>query len=162
MATCTADDPVMIEDDKEEDKWSHSGPQNMEEARAYQDQLNKVLEDFSALLEEDRKDALHVMVQSWKWIMSRAWSVMAQANVNVVMKSIADPACITLKQTLNPGGVEVVDPPEDVPTRNEIMRCLPDKKHKQEVQECIMGVFDNLFLHEFGSSQHVIAGQNHG
>ena len=116
----------------------------MEEVRVYQDQLNKVLEDFSALLEEDRTDALCVTIQSWKWIMSRAWSVMAQANIDIVMKSIMDPACITLKKTLNLSGVEVVDPPEDVPTGEEFMRYLPDKRHKQEVCKCIMGVFDNL------------------
>ena len=31
------------------------GPQNMEEARAYQDNLNKVLEEFLALLEGDQQ-----------------------------------------------------------------------------------------------------------
>ena len=85
----------------------------MEEARAYQNNLNKVLEEFLALLEEDQKNALCVMIQSWKRIMSRAWSIMVQADVDMVLKSIADPACIILKQTLNPGGIESVDPPED-------------------------------------------------
>ena len=46
---------------------------------------------------------------------------MAQADIDVVLKSIADPACITLKQTLHPGGVEVVDPPEDILTGHKFM-----------------------------------------
>ena len=69
---------------------------------------------------------------------------MAQADVDVVLKSIANPACITLKKTLNPGGVEAVDPPEDILTGDNFMQRLPNKKRKQEVWECIMGLFDNL------------------
>ena len=49
----TPKDLVVIKDDNEDDEWSRGGPQNMEEARAYQDNLNKVLGEFSALLEED-------------------------------------------------------------------------------------------------------------
>ena len=69
---------------------------------------------------------------------------MAQVDVDVVMKFIADSTCVTLKQCLSPGGIEGVDPPEHVLTGEEFLRRLPDKKCKQEVKECIMGVFDNL------------------
>ena len=60
------------------------------------------------------------------------------------MKLIAHPTCIRLKQYLNPGGGEAVDPPGDVPTGEEFLKKFLDRKHKEEVWECIMGVFDNL------------------
>ena len=127
------EDIILVEDDDDDDdQLGSSGPQNMDEAQAYQDRLNKTLEDFAELLNEDRKDVLKVTIQSWKHLISRHWSIMAQADVDMVMKSIADPTCIMLKQCLSPGGVEAVDLPEDVPTE-EFLRRLPDRKCKQKV-----------------------------
>ena len=44
------EDPVVINDD---DDWPDTGPQNPEEARAYQDRINKIFNDFTLLLKGD-------------------------------------------------------------------------------------------------------------
>ena len=51
---------VPDDDDNDDDKLGTTGPQNLDEARAYKDCLNKTLEDFAGLLNEDRKDALKI------------------------------------------------------------------------------------------------------
>ena len=66
------EDVVVVPDDDndDDDQFGSTGPQNLDEARAYQDRLNKTLDDFAELLNKDRKDTLKVTVQVWKCLMS--------------------------------------------------------------------------------------------
>ena len=69
---------------------------------------------------------------------------MAEANVDVVLKSIHDPSCVYLHQHLTTEGVDVMELATDVPEGWTFLRQLPKKVQKTEVWELIMTCFDHL------------------
>ena len=69
---------------------------------------------------------------------------MAEADVDVVLKSIHDPSCVYLHQHLTTEGVNVVEPATDIPEGWTFLRQLPKKAWKMEVWELIMMCFDHL------------------
>ena len=69
---------------------------------------------------------------------------MAEADVEVVMKSIHDPSCIYLCQHLTTAGVNVTEPATEVPEGWTFLRQLPEKVQKMEVWELIVMCFDHL------------------
>ena len=69
---------------------------------------------------------------------------MAEADVDVVLKSIHDPSCVYLHQHLTTEGVDMVELATDVPEGWTFLRQLPEKVQKMEVQELIMSCFDHL------------------
>ena len=69
---------------------------------------------------------------------------MAEADVQVVMRSIHDPSCIYLHQHLTTEGVDVMEPVMEIPEGWTFIRQLPKKVQKTEVQELIVMCFDHL------------------
>ena len=69
---------------------------------------------------------------------------MAEANVDVVLKSIHDPSCVYLHQHLTTEGVNVTEPVTEVPEGWTFLRQLPKKVWKTEVWELIMMCFNHL------------------
>ena len=69
---------------------------------------------------------------------------MAEADVDVVLKSIHNPSCVYLCQHLTTEGVDVVEPATDVPEGWTFLRQLPEKVWKMEVWELIMMCFNHL------------------
>ena len=69
---------------------------------------------------------------------------MAEADMEVVLKSIHDPSCVYLHQHLTTEGVDVTEPVTDVPEGWTFLRQLPEKVQKMEVQELIVTCFDHL------------------
>ena len=69
---------------------------------------------------------------------------MAEANVDVVLKSIHDPSCVYLCQYLTTECVDVVKPATDVPEGWTFLRQLPEKVQKTEVWELIVSCFNHL------------------
>ena len=69
---------------------------------------------------------------------------MAEANVDVVLKSIHDPSCVYLHQHLTTEGVDVLELATDVPEGWTFLRQLPKKVWKMEVWELIMTCFNHL------------------
>ena len=69
---------------------------------------------------------------------------MAEADVDVVLKSIHDPSCVCLCQHLTTKGVDVTEPATDVPEGWTFLRQLPEKVQKTEVQELIVTCFNHL------------------
>ena len=53
--------------------------------------------------------------------MAKQWEMMGDADVDVVIHTIRDPAAVYLQQHLMRGGVEVVEPPEEIPTGPEFI-----------------------------------------
>ena len=76
--------------------------------------------------------------------MVKHWQQMAEADVDVVLKSIHDPSCVYLHQHLTTEGVNVVEPVTDIPEGLTFLRQLPEKAWKTEVQELIVTCFDHL------------------
>ena len=69
---------------------------------------------------------------------------MAEADVDVVLKSVHDPSCVYLHQHLTTEGVDMAEPVTDVPEGWTFLRQLPEKVWKTEVWELIVLCFDHL------------------
>ena len=69
---------------------------------------------------------------------------MAEADVEVVIKSIHDPSCIYLCQHLTTEGVDMTEPVTEVPEGWTFLRQLPEKVWKTEVWELIVMCFSHL------------------
>ena len=137
--------PEVIEvPDDDPDDFPNSGPQNLVEAQSYRDKLNAIMNTFSDFLADDHKDALRLTITSLKKLMVKHWWQMAEANVEVVLKSIHDPSCVYLHQHLTTKGVNVMEPVTEVPEGWTFLRQLPEKVWKMEVQKLIVTCFDHL------------------
>ena len=86
---------IVIPDDPEDD-WPTARPQNLVEATEYVEKVNQAFEDLGELLHEDNKDALPLTIHRLKKIMEHHWEQMKNADVNTVISSIRDPACLHL------------------------------------------------------------------
>ena len=128
----------------DDDDFPSSGPQNPVEAQSYRDKLNAVMDTFSDLLADDCKDALRSTVTSLKKLMVKHWQQMAEADVDVVLKSINDPSCIYLCQHLTTKGIDMMELASEVPGGWTFLRQLPEKVWKMEVWELIMTCFNHL------------------
>ena len=69
---------------------------------------------------------------------------MAEADVDVVLRSIHNSSCVYLHQHLTTEGVDVVELATDVPEGWTFLRQLPEKVWKMEVWELIVLCFDHL------------------
>ena len=128
----------------DDDDFPDSGPQNPVEAQSYRDKLNAIMDTFSDLLVDDHKDALRSTVTSLKKLMVKHWWQMAEADVDVVLKSIHNPSCIYLHQHLTTKGIDVMELVTEVPEGWTFLRQLPKKVWKMEVWELIMMCFNHL------------------
>ena len=68
---------------------------------------------------------------------------MANTDAEIIIRSIYDPACINLHQHMSKGRVDVVILEDKPPTGREFIQKLPEKRHKQEELELIIGIFDH-------------------
>ena len=73
----------------------------------------------------------------------RQWEMMGDADVDVVLRTIKDPTAVYLWQHLTRGGVKVVDPPEEIPTRPEFIRQLPKRARWAEETAFISEIFEH-------------------
>ena len=128
----------------DDDDFPNSGPQNPVEAQSYRDKLDAIMDTFSDLLVDDHKDALRSTITSLKKLMVKHWWQMAEANVDVVLKSIHDPSCIYLHQHLTTKGIDVTELATKVPEGWTFLRQLPEKVWKMEVRELIVTCFNHL------------------
>ena len=95
---------IKVPDDND---FPDSGPQNPVEAQSYRDKLDAIMDTFSDLLVDNHKDALRSTVTSLKKLMVKHWWQMAEANMDVVLKSIHNPSCIYLCQHLTTKGIDM-------------------------------------------------------
>ena len=122
------DAPPMIDLlEEEEEEWPEAGAQNPEEAQQYMDRINNVFDHLSTLIHEDKKDALGLTIRNFKKLVVKQWETMGDVDIDVVLRTIKDPAAVYLHQHLTRGGVEVFDPPEEIPTSPEFIRQLPER-----------------------------------
>ena len=105
---------IKVPDDDPDD-FPDSGPQNPVEAQSYRDKLDAIMNTFSDLLADDHKDALRSTITSLKKLMVKHWQQMAEADMEVVLKSIHDPGCVYLCQHLTTEGVNMTEPVTEVP-----------------------------------------------
>ena len=68
---------------------------------------------------------------------------MGDVDINVVLCTIRDPATVYLCQHLTRGGVDVFDPPEDIPSGPEFIHQLPERTRRVEEMAFITSIFDH-------------------
>ena len=112
--------------DEEEEEWPDTGAQNPE-AQQYVDKINNIFDHLSELIHEDKKDTLGMTIQNFKKWIIKQWVTMGDADIDVVLCTIRDPATVYLQQYLTRGGVNVFDPPEDIPSGPEFIQQLPER-----------------------------------
>ena len=128
LQMASKDVPPMIDLlDEEEEEWPDAGAQNPEEAQQYVDKINNIFDHLSELIHEDKKDTLGTMIRNFKKWIVKQWAMMGDADINVVLHTIRDPATVYLQQHLTRGGVNVFDPPDDIPSGPEFIDQLPER-----------------------------------
>ena len=85
--------------------------------------------------------------------MGKQWKMMGDADVDVVLRTIKDPAAVYLHQHLTRGGVEVFDPPEEIPTGPEFLHQLPKRARRAEETAFISDIFN----HAAQAHEHLLA-----
>ena len=138
------DDPVIDLMEEEEEEWPEAGPQNPEEAERYTEKINNVFDHLSTLIHQDTKTALGQTIQNFKKIVVRQWETMGDTNVDVILRTIKDSTAVYLQQHLTGGGVEVVDPPEELPTGQEFIQQLPEWARWAKETVFIMDIFKHM------------------
>ena len=126
-------------EEEEEDDWPELGPVNLQEAKAYTDRINDVFDT----MHNDNKDALQKCIRTIKKLIAKDWHSMTNANPEVVIRSIHDPACIYLCQHITKDGIDIMVPDEEPPSGMDFIRKLPEKRWRQEELELIIGIFDS-------------------
>ena len=76
---------------------------------------------------------------------------MGDADVDVVLRSIKDPTALYLRQHLMARGIEVVDPPKELPSGQEFLRQLPERARWAEETAFIV----NIFSHAVQAHKHL-------
>ena len=143
------DDPVIDLMEEEEEEWPEVGAQNPEEAEWYTEKINNVFDNLLTLIHQDTKTALGQTIQNFKKIVVRQWETMGDADVDVILRTIKDPTVVYLQQHLTGRGVEVVDPPKELPTGQEFIRQLPEWARQAEETAFIMDIFKHAaWAHE--------------
>ena len=129
--------------DEEEEEWPDVGAQNPEEAQQYVDRISNIFDHLSELIHEDKKDALGTTIRNFKKWVVKQWAMMGDMDVDVVLHTIKNHATVYLQQHLTRGGVDVFDPPEDIPSGPEFIRQLPERIHQAEETAFITAIFDH-------------------
>ena len=93
--TDQAEDIVLVESD--EDDWPETGPQKPVEAKHYREQVDEIFGNLTSLLKDDQKDALRKTVKRFKKLAARHLAQMSDADVDIIMKTIRDLACLHLR-----------------------------------------------------------------
>ena len=138
------DDLVVDLVEEEEEEWPEAGVQNVEEAEHYQDKINNIFDHLSVLIHQDTKTALSQTIQNFKKVVTHQWESMGDADVDVVLRMIKDPTALYLRQHLTAGGIEVVDPPEELPSGQEFLRQLPEQARQVEETAFIVDIFSHV------------------
>ena len=143
--------PVIDLMEEEEEEWPEAGAHNPEQAEQYVGKVNNVFDHLSTLIHEDSKDVLVQTIRNFKKIVARQGEMMGDADIDVVLHTIKDPTAMYLHQHITRGGVEVVDPPEEIPTGPEFIQQLPERtRHAEET-----AFISDIFHHAAQAHEHL-------
>ena len=135
---------VDLVEEEEEEEWPEVGAQNVEEAEHYTDKINNIFDHLSVLIHEDVKTALSQTVQNFKKVVTKQWESMGDTDVDVILRMIKDPTALYIRQHLTAGGIEVVDPPNELPSGEEFLRQLPEWARWAEEMAFIVDIFSHV------------------
>ena len=109
--------PIIDLLEEEEEEWPEAGAQNPEEAEQYIDRINNIFDHLSTLIHEDKKDALGQTIRNFKKLVVKQWEMMGDADIDIVLRTIKDPAAVYLHQHLTRGGSQGLRSPRRDPNQ---------------------------------------------
>ena len=139
MASRSIHPKYNLEEEEEED--ISTGPINMCEAPDYAEKLGTIFDEFDTLVRVGDKDALIKMLQALKDHTANTWDQTGSAETKMVLASINEPSCDTLRETLVER-VITAEPEEDLPTGQEILQKVLTQT--PTVREHCISLFDDL------------------
>ena len=92
-------------------------------------------------------------IRNFKKLVVKQWETMGDVDIDIVLCTIKDPTAVYLWQHLTRGGVEVFNPPEEIPSGPEFIQQLPERMRWAEETAFISEIFDHAAqAHEHLSS----------
>ena len=102
--------------------------------KKYVDQVNEIFDGLMEMLHDDRKDAIMKTVQHFRKLMGKCWISVSDADPEVVIRSMGNPARVYLRQHLTLEGLQVTEPEVEMEEGCDFIRKLPEKaRHKEEI-----------------------------
>ena len=129
--------------EEEEEEWLKQECRILKKQNITRIKINNIFDHLSTLIHQDTKTALSQTIKNFKKIITRQWESMGDADVDVILRAIKDPTALYLRQHLMAGGVEVVDPPEELPSGEEFLRWLPEWARQAEETAFIVDIFSH-------------------
>ena len=77
--------------------------------------------------------------------------------MEVVLLTIKDPACTTLRKPLEQDLVTTLDPDKDIPSGEDVFKTLPSEGQKQKVKDDCISLFENMSMQPPTTSQVAMA-----
>ena len=103
------------------------GQSIVKEVAVYKEKVDEVFEMMSLMVVDEHKDAMCTTVTNFKKLAAKHWKAMQDADVEVVVRSICNPAGVYLCQVLTEGGIDIIDTAQEVPQPQEFLQSLPEK-----------------------------------
>ena len=107
------------------------------------EQHGAIFDKFDLLVCNGDEDTMPKMLQKVKKHVARTWDQMKTTNMKMVAASVAEPTCGVLQDTLIEK-VLSVDPEEDLPTGQEILKDHPPQP--LAVEHHSVSLFENLMV----------------
>ena len=138
-----ATDIITVPDDDE--GAYHPRPKNPISVEEYAEGLDNIILQFKESVLEDHKDALLSMVNTLKRCITAQFEQMCPADMEVVMRTIKDMRCLTLRQSIEADQVTKMDPDDDIPLGREVIsKLVQEKKLSQAAIDNIISLFKHL------------------
>ena len=138
-----ATDVITVPDDDE--GAYHPGPKNPISAEEYAEGLDNIMLQFKESVLEDHKDVLLSMVNSLSRHITTQFEQMCPADMEVVMRTIKDTRCLTLRWSMEVDQVTKTDPDDNILSGREVVsKLVQEKKLSQAAIDNIISVFNHL------------------
>ena len=137
-------DPVIdLVEEEEEEEWPEVGAQNVEEAEHYTDKITTFSIIFWSSSMKTSKQHYHKQSKISRRLSpsnGKAWGTPMWTSSSEQLKTQWH---YTLRQHLTARGVEVVDPPEELPSGKEFLWQLPERARQVEEMAFIVDIFSH-------------------
>ena len=124
---------------------SHSyRPINIREVEEYAQQLEEIFDKFKSEIKNDNGEALAHTISALKEYTAKLVPSMGEVDTEAVLQCFSEPNCVTLRESLGPKWVQKMNPEEDTPSGEEVLRQIPKEKTKPAIQAHCVTLFNNI------------------
>ena len=95
------------------------------------------------MLQDDRKDAIMKTVQNFRKLIGKYLMSISDADPEIVIRAMGDPAGVYLRQHLTPEGLQVTEPQVEMQEGRDFIRKLPEEARCKEEIDLIVNTLDH-------------------